>query len=124
MLYEAEQDPQLRHQYRLGMRVCNQQAQRVLDRHLRYDPAVLRQSYRYDWRTQRGFPPAWVMQRQAMHDPLGAVFVMAISDDAEARARVTPLCRALLAKFDFERTTSVEPFVYAEAAYAAAEKKW
>jgi hypothetical protein len=59
------------------------------------------------------------MQRQCVHDALGALFCIGISDDEEAKARLAPLCSELLRKFDYDILTSVEPFVYAEAAYAA-----
>jgi len=120
VLYEAEDDPQLKETYRRGLRVVNQQALRALDRHAAYDPAVLGRPYRYDWRGRRGrLPDAWVMQRRSIHDPLGALFCIGISDDEAAKARLAPVCSELLRKFDYDHLTSVEPFVYAEAAYAA-----
>jgi hypothetical protein len=58
------------------------------------------------------------MQRRSIHDPLGALFCVGLSDDEDAKARLVPTASALLRKFDYELLTSVEPFVYAEAAFA------
>jgi len=59
------------------------------------------------------------MQRWSIHDPLGAMFCIGLSDDEELKARLAGQCSELLRKFDYELLTSVEPFVYAEAAFAA-----
>ncbi|MBM3891619.1 MAG: hypothetical protein FJ388_21105 [Verrucomicrobia bacterium] len=120
VLHETEDDARLKETYRLGLRAINDRAERVLDRHKGYDPAVLRKPYGYDWRGQKGrLPDPWIMQRRCIHDPLGALFCVGISDDEQAKQRLAPLCSELLRKFDYELLTSVEPFVYAEAAFAA-----